>query len=442
MFTRIQFSILTLALLATFGRPLSASADTIILRNGKKKTGEVVHMDRRSVTIQVDDFLQLKLHRAHVKEIVTNRTSKFSRDPNAVSFNYDPKAEEKAEAVPEAELVDPNDFRVPAPILVNRLDFNPKTTDGGQSDGRTIGPDGRPMSDHQIYAGDTVYFARKCRDGMIRTTPSAESDRLSALRYLANEIATIRHLGEDLKTGIMLESKERTQEKLTDTYDRFKREATKYHTKYQRPALQAPEYPLAQWLGQMDSAIRTYNMCRNQLSYEERLGMRDRINLDGGRTERGRMLRWRIKVAIIHMAQARSEMFKKFEYFFTVGRIPELPAGTKEKVWTVVHEEALLFPYKEIEGTAAYDGLREDFDAAKITRAQPLILDPDQAVEFLQRKTIKYPAASKGGKSTEIEVVEIKLTDAASKSYRSKNKLPEMDLRGWLLADRVKLVAR
>lgn len=419
-------------------------AETIILRNGKKKTGEIIHMDRKSVTIQVDDYLQLRLYRAHVKEIITNKTSNYKRAPISTSFAYDPEKDKKAADVPAADdVIDPNDFRVPPPALLSLPEFEPKFAGGGQGDGRLIGADGRRLSDHQIYANDTMYFSRKSRDGMIRTTPVEERDRLSSLRYLANEIATVRHLGEDVKTGIMLESRERTQEKLADTYEWFKREATKYHDKHGRQALKEAEYPMAQWLAQMDSAVRTYNMCRNQLEYEERLSVRDRVDLGGGRTERGRMLRWRMKVSIIQMAQARSEIRKKYDYFFRVGEIPELPAAvTKKEVWTVVSENTLLFPYKDVEGSVAYQGLREDYDQKLISQAQPLILNVDQAVVLLQRKTISYPPAVEGGEPMEIEVLEIKMVEATAMSYRTKEQLPEMELRGWLLADRVKLVSR
>lgn len=420
---------------------MTTSADTIILRNGKKKTGEIVSMDQRSITLQVDDFLQLKLNRANVKQIITNSPAGFAGDSKATSFVYEPKSEKASKSVPKGDAADPNKFRVPGPVLVNRLDFKSKPTRDGESDGKTIGPDGRPMSDHKIYANDTKYFVLKCRDGMVRTTPKEELERLSELRYLAHEVATVLHLASDLKTGIMLESPARTQKKLQDTYDRFKKEATRYFQEYEQQAMKAPEYPLAELLAKMDSAIRTYNMCHKQLFFGERLGMRDRIDLEGGRTERGRMLRWRLKVTINQMAQARSEVLKKYKDYFKFGLLRELPGGTRPKAWTIVHDQALLFPYVQIEVTAAYDGLREDFEQQKITKAQPYILDPDQVVVFVQRKTIAYPAGKDGGRSAEIEVVEIRLADASASSYRTKKKLPLTDLRGWLLADRVQLVS-
>jgi len=439
MFSRCLHLILFAVLLSG-----SLQAETIILRNGKKKTGEIIHMDRRSVTIQVDDYLQLKLYRAHVKEIITNKTAKYKRASNATSFIYDPKADAEAKNLPPPDdEIDPDHFRVPGPALLSLPEFTPKGPVEGLGDGKLIGPDGRRLSDHRIYANDTVYFSRKFRDGMIRATPVEERERLSTLRYLANEIATVRHLGEDLKTGIMLESRERTREKLLETYERFKREAAKYHEKYGRPALKEPEYPMAQWLAQMDSAVRTYNLCRNQLEYEERLSARDRVDLEGGQTERGRMLRWRMKVAIIQMAQARAEIRRKYDYLFRVGQIPELPASAmQEEVWTVAEDGTLLFPYREVEGTAAYEGLMEALEEKKISRAQPLILEAGQEVELLRRKTISYSSSGEGGDAREVEVAEVKLSDASATSYRTGKKLPEMDLRGWMLADRIKRASR
>jgi len=438
-------------LLAALGGLMMTSdpvlADTIILHNGKKKKGEVLRMDRRSVTIQVDEFFRMKLYRAHVKEIITNRSTPFDTDPNAVSFIYDPTADQERNKAPEEEEVDPQHFKVPNSVIITRAGFKPRSTSGGLSDGKTLGVDGRPLSKHRIYSNDSGYFAKKYRDGMRRTTPADQQDRMAGLRYLANLISTVRHLNEDLKTGVMLEGRERTRETLLDTHDEFKTEALKYQKKFGRDALQEREYPLAQWVAQIDSAVRTYGLCASFVGYEDKLGVRDRINLDGGKSERGKLLRWRMKVAIIHMAQARSELLKKYDYFFKVGRLPEEPehASTEAKPamlevesWTVVHNEALLFPYKQVEGSVAFEGLREEFEAQRISKARPVVVDPGQKVEFLQRRIIDYPAKD-GKQASQLEIVEVKVAQAKATSYQTKQPLPKSDLRGWMLADRIEL---
>lgn len=432
-------------LLILFLLGTSLSADTIILRNGKKKTGDILHMDARTLTLQVDDFLQIKLHRAHIRQIITNRAGAHTM-PATKSV--------ATEAAPTGETVKPVEsvrkdpppaqvgFQVPAPVLINRPDFTPRTHDGGDSDGKMIGADGKLLSEHFIYARDSDYFARKVRDGMIRTTQQDAAERLGALRYLANEIATVRHLKDDIETGIMLESRSRTQEKLKDTYQRFRREAASYQKKYEEDPLKAGEFPLAQWISTLVSAVRTYNLARDHLMLHERLNLRDRIDLDGGNDQRARMLRWRMKVAIKQMEQARGELMKRFSYFFDVGRLPEEPNPAGDQVWIVAHEQAVLFPYKRVEGTPVARALRQDYEQRKITVGNPVMVQSDQVVEFLQRKTIKLPAVEEGGQEIDADIVEISVKGAISSSYGSKKQNPKMDLRGWLLADRVRVMAQ
>ena len=81
--SRAHFMVLlTVLLVGSF----AGAADTIILHNGKKKKGEVLRMDRRSVTIQVDEYFRMKLYRAHVKEIITNRWTPFDSIPTRFRF--------------------------------------------------------------------------------------------------------------------------------------------------------------------------------------------------------------------------------------------------------------------------------------------------------------------------------------------------------------------
>ncbi|MGB0578281.1 MAG: hypothetical protein ACPGVU_01140 [Limisphaerales bacterium] len=422
----------------------SLSADTIILRNGKKKTGDILHMDARTLTLQVDDFLQIKLHRAHIREIITNRSGIYTMPVKAAVTETSPSSE-TVESVPGTTVAEPPPpvgFQVPAPVLLNRADFRPRTTDGGDSDGKMIGADGKMLSDHFIYARDSGYFARKVRDGMIRTTQPDAVDRLSALRYLANEIATVRHLKEDIESGIMLESRGRTQEKLTDTYARFRRESEKYTTKYEEDPMQAEEFPLAQWIAGLVSAVRTYNLARDHLKLHERLSIRSRVDLSGGNNQRGRMLRWRMKIAIKQMEQARGELTRRFRYFFDVGRLPEEPNPQMEQVWVVAHEEAILFPYKKVEGTPVARGIRQHYDQSDITVGKPVLVAMDQVVEYLQRKTIKLPAVNEDDQEMEVDIVEVEIEDAISSRYDSKKRNPRTYLRGWMLADRVRVVSR
>ena len=414
-------------------------ADTVILQNGKKKTGQVVDIGRHSITLQVDEFLQLKLYRSQVKEIITNRVTRFGRDPNAVAFIYNPELDDDT-GLPDAVDIDPDDFKIPPPALVHDPEFKVSRTDGGLSDGKTIGIDGRPLANHHVFARDSEFVARKFRDGMIRTTPPEARDRLALLRSLANEVATVRRLQRDLKSGIMMESRDRTRETMLDSHDRFKREALKYQDSHGHVALQAPEYPFAQLISDLESHVRTYHLCRNLVRFEEKLGVRDRVDLAGGESERARLLRERIKVAIVGMADARSELLKKFGYFYNVGRLPGEPQRETPRTWAVAANNALLFPYQEIEDTTAYVGLLEDFEGRKISQAKPLILMEGQPIEFLQRRGVDYPA-TENGPARQLEVAEVTIPkgDIPVVDYHTGKPVPSMELRGWIIADRLAL---
>jgi hypothetical protein len=416
-----------------------SAADTVILNNGQKKNGRVVEISRNAVTLQVDEFLQLKLYRAHVKQIITNRSSIYASDPRAVSFLYNPEAEE-AGSLPQSTTIDPNQFKVPAPALIYQADFKVKRTDGGLSDGKVLGIDGRPLTDHEIYARDSDYFAKKFRDGMIRTTPPEATERLALLRFLATEVATVQRLQMDLKTGIMMESRDRTRDAMLDSHERFKREAVKYRESYDQPALKAPEYPFAQLIADLESAVRTHQLCLSLIGFEEQLGIRDRVDLAGGKTERARMLRRRMKEAIIAMAAARTRLLDKFSYFYSVGQLPEEPPRKAPQAWFVKSKNTLLFPYQVIEGSAAYEGLLQDFGEKQITRAQPLILVEGQTVEYLGRRKVEYAAAGDNPALT-IEVAEVRIRsgEGTAVDYHSGRQVSDADLRGWLLADRVSL---
>jgi hypothetical protein len=396
-----------------FMNPLVLLADTLILTSGRKVEGEILRVSRRSVVIQVDDFLQLTFYRAHVREMRTNTVSKFDSDPNAIAFIYNPGAE--ANKLPEPAEIDPQKFKVPKPILVSRPDFKPVNRRGGDSDGKTLGVDGRPLADHKIYALDSEFFARKIRSGIMRTTPTEDSARMSALRYLANEVSTVRHLQNDLKSEIMLESRARTRTTLLDTHDNFKKESANYARLNEKNPLEAPEYVLAYLVARLTSATRTYILCETMIHYEERS-------------------------AIMEMAQVRSTLLKKYGYFYKVGVLPGEKSQPKKQFWKIVHNEALLFPFQTIEGTAAYAGLFEDFQQRPITAAKPLILKKGQTIEVLQRSSSTYSGGN-GGSSVEFEVVEIRIVDGEAVSYSNRRALPRAELQGWMLADRIALLA-
>lgn len=421
-----------------FMNPLVLLADTLILTSGRKVEGEILRVSRRSVVIQVDDFLQLTFYRAHVREMRTNTVSKFDSDPNAIAFIYNPGAE--ANKLPEPAEIDPQKFKVPKPILVSRPDFKPVNRRGGDSDGKTLGVDGRPLADHKIYALDSEFFARKIRSGIMRTTPTEDSARMSALRYLANEVSTVRHLQNDLKSEIMLESRARTRTTLLDTHDNFKKESANYARLHEKNPLEAPEYVLAYLVARLTSATRTYILCETMIHYEERLRSNQRIQLGVAKSERGRRVRLRMRSAIMEMAQVRSTLLKKYGYFYKVGVLPGEKSQPKKQFWKIVHNEALLFPFQTIEGTAAYAGLFEDFQQRPITAAKPLILKKGQTIEVLQRSSSTYSGGN-GGSSVEFEVVEIRIVDGEAVSYSNRRALPRAELQGWMLADRIARLA-
>ncbi len=418
---------------------VSLSADIVILRNGKKIEGRVVGSDRVSVTVQVNDFLRLKLYHESILEIRTNRVAKFGEDPNKVEFKYQPGANMGADGVPLPEVVNRNNFKVPSPVLVTLPEFKPNSTAGGFSDGKTLGVDGQKLSDHRIYATDTYYFARKVRDGMTRATIPEEQERMGRLRSLATQVATVNHLNDDLRTGVMHEGPVRTRDRATEVHALLKRNADEYVASYKRDPFKEPEYPLADQLARLDSAYRSYELSFSTINHEEKLLVRDRIDLSTAPTKRGAILRDRIKDCIVTMSEARGEILKQFSFYYKVGTISELQGKPVEvERWTVAMEEALLFPYQRIEGTAAFDGLLEDAEGRSISAAKPVVLPEGHDVQFMQRKTVKYPKTDDRPEKL-LEVVQVQVQSGQMRDFRSKQQLQTMNLKGWMLADRIKV---
>lgn len=417
-----------------------AGADTIILHTGRKIEGEILRQDRRAVTVQVDEKLRLTLYRESIREIRTNAVTKFGADPNKVGFEHRPGRGMSEDGLPLPEIINPVSFKVPAPLLVTHPDFKPKGTFGGLSDGKTLGVDGEPLSDHRLYANDTFYFIKRVRDGLDRSTVAEEQERVAALRQMATQAAIVNHLNEDLKTGIMLESPVRTRDMLLETQGRLQENANAYAAKFKEDPFQAAEYPLADTLSKLDSALRTYDLAAAKVQLEERMSVRDRIDLEAARTDRGRALRERMKSALVEMSLRRADLLTRYGFFYKVGMLEELhETPPVVERWTVAREQALLFPYQRVEGTAAFDGLWEDSEGKAISAAKPVVLPQGVAVEFLQRKIIPYPKTESRPEGA-LEVVQLSVASADLTDYRTERKIPFIKLRGWMLADRLELV--
>jgi hypothetical protein len=83
---------------------------------------------------------------------------------------------------PSVRSTPPEPFTVPRATIVTESGFQPAGTWGGESDGKTLGIDGRPLADHQIYANDCVYFERRMLLGLREAMGSEALQRVQDLR--------------------------------------------------------------------------------------------------------------------------------------------------------------------------------------------------------------------------------------------------------------------
>ena len=268
-------------------------------------------------------------------------------------------------------------FIAPTPTIITDPNFMPQGTWGGLSDGKTIGVDGKPLADHKIYANDTYYFLDKINDGLRKASdPSGKEQLLSMVSELKN-------------------------------------------------------------------AHDSYSLAESTINYEEKLKVKDRIQLDDNPNPKGNELRETMKKAIMKMADLRNQISSQYPQYLEAGqsRGEKTAVQEGEKGTTSTHkvkgDRALFFPYQEVNGSAAKDGLLEDYKGDPISRAKPVVLSKDEKVTFIKSETIEYEKGGPNDRPVTLEVCYVEVESAALIDLKSDKKLPKMKLKGWVLADRL-----
>lgn len=103
-------------------------------------------------------------------------------------------------------------------------------------------------------------------------------------------------------------------------------------------------------------------------------------------------------------------------------RVPPTPAKAATG-HTVSRAGAPPFPYQQVEGSAAMDGLREHALGQPISRAKPVVLNRGDRMEVVRTHTVVYPAAT-GRPETRLEVVQVRLRTEGLTDLKSGKKLP------------------
>jgi|GEM_PF-5271438 len=133
---------------------------------------------------------------------------------------------------------------------------------------------------------------------------------------------------------------------------------------------------------------------------------------------------------------------------------PKGASGSGKRAGLGVSTAFLLFPYQEVEGSAAMDGLWEDANKKPISRAKPVMVFKRKArIEIQRCFPVHYEAdvappaksAAKGGKRTawykesaDLSVCEISVSSRDMVDVRSGEVVSVEQLSGFVLEERVR----
>ena len=131
-----------------------------------------------------------------------------------------------------------SDFKVPSPTIINNPDFYIKNTQG-MSDGKTIGMDGKKLTDHTIYIYDTNYFLERM-DLSLKTKDPKRQALYSDLKRLAK----------------------------TDGDSRAE-EAKAFHNKYKKDPNKMAQFIFFELKYKIEQARNKYSTSSSQLNYKE-----------------------------------------------------------------------------------------------------------------------------------------------------------------------------
>jgi len=309
------------------------------------------------------------------------------------------------------EVPDLANYEIPNPSIITEPTFRAKGTSGGESDGRTIGVDGRPLADHSQYARDTGVLSERLNLGL----------KGSDLLKTPHQMYLLRNVFRGA-----------TDEK------RAKAEA-EYKERFNEPALAHALYDFAALQVALEDAYGVYHSNSGQVGYKERLKVKDRINLNGGSTPAGRESRRLMKESIWRMEQIRGLILKHYGSIYDKGRFIQQTEHRRiveaESFGKVVVTDAQMFLYQKFENTPMLVGLQHAVHGRTHTRAKPLLLPLNAKVQVLERLD-KVAPKSGGLPETKLELVKVKLKDPGVRQLDGASL--NMTMEGWTLARNVK----
>ncbi len=302
--------------------------------------------------------------------------------PGLKGIAGDKKAREKLATAPP----DLTEFLVPDRTIIVEPDFRARGTAGGESDGKTMGVDGKPLADHSQYANDIAAFSDRLNIGLKALAPELNSEELYAIKK------------------IFREKREETAKAL----------AMAYEARYKHRAEDHPLYDYSALLVALEEAYNAYQTGVAQLNYSERLKVRDRVDLNDEPSARGAEIRGGMKAAIWKMAQVRSLIMNHYGAIYEKGR--ELQQAqhsamvAKEVRSVVARDDAQFFIYQKFERTPMLSGLQHAAAGKRLDRAKPLLLPKGAKVQVLERTTKPVEAAD-GLPGGVLQIVKIKIKD-------------------------------
>ena len=306
----------------------------------------------------------------------------------------------------ELQVPDLSNYKIPRPTIYSDPSYRVRGSWGGQSDGKTIGTDGKPLADHHQYANDSSEFLKLIRQGVKLAMPTVSSDALSSL-YSIHRANTPK------------------KRKAAEAYfrQRYKMEPTK-----------SGLHAFAGYVEGLQAAVNSYQGQKGHLNYEERLRVKDRIDLDKAKTPKGLERRRQMKAAVWRMEQYRKLLMAKHGDVFNASRTAKAAEDSKiaaaEKFATVAKQDALMFLCSKFERTPLLEGLAQAAEGKVHEYAKPVLLPKGVKVQIVENRTIEAPA--KGGRaamSLKVSSIKIKNPNVRQLNGAKLN----MTFLGWVL---------
>lgn len=326
-----------------------------------------------------------------------------------------PSSAPSTEAAPVVVAGGTGGFKVPAATIVTEPGFRADGNWGGLSDGKTLGADGKPLSDHQLYALDCACFDQRMYLGLKELEDANTLQRVSEIRTIIREKDASR------------------QGQMKDHFS----------SRYGRPVERDPFYRFAVYAEDIQVGQYAYQAAKGQLNYIEQVKVSERIDLEGGPTPEGRKLREDIKLSIRELEKARKGWYASFRRFYEAGRRVQQSQfrseAADEQFAEVLRDDTPLFIYQSFERTPMGHGLIEASEGRLALDAKPILLPAGQRVQVLEEKTVEAESRDSSGRTKALRVTKIRIQATGLKQHDGKI-LPEIRLEGWVLESAVKAV--